>query len=162
MSTSLFSYVAVLQAIMKMLGLYDGAVDGLWGPKCVDAIKEWARDESFDPAMPTLGAIFVAPCRLPKGLTWVKRQGVYFIDYSLLPSADKAKVDALLAEYKPVTNSAIHEQHDIDGDAPVQQAAAKVPTKPVQPVTTQSQQPATPVKESTVEGTADKAATEAK
>ena len=94
MSTSLFSYVAVLQAIMKMLGLYDGAVDGLWGPKCVDAIKEWARDESFDPAMPTLGAIFVAPCRLPKGLTWVKRQGVYFIDYSLLPSADKAKVDA--------------------------------------------------------------------
>lgn len=158
MSTSLFNYVALLQAIMKMLGLYDGAIDGLWGPKCVEAIKEWAKDASFDPAMPTLGAIFVPPCRLPKGLSWVRRQGVYQIDYSLLPATDKAKVDAYLAEYKPVTNAAVHAQHDIEGDAPaptpvekVQQAAV---TKPVQSPT--------PVKESTVDGTANAAATEAK
>ena len=140
MSTSLFSYVAVLQAIMKVFGVYDGAIDGLWGPKCVDAIKDWARDDSFDPAIPTMGSIFVPLCRLPKGLSWVKKQGVYQIDYSLLRAADKEKVKQYLSEYKPITVSAVHDQHDTEHDTPqvaVIQPAAKAAApvaKPTQPV----------------------------
>lgn len=101
--------LATQQAVMKMRGFYDGAIDGSWGPKSVTAMRDWSMDESFDPALPTRGYPLSSPSRLPKGLVW-KPGAANTISYALLPEADRAAVDALLATFEPLTASAINDQ----------------------------------------------------
>ena len=118
--------LATMQAVMRVLGYYDGAVDGVWGPKCVTAIRSWECDDSFDPALPTRGYPITYPSRLPKGLTWQPGAGTKIM-FSGLPAEQAAKVKELLEAYTPITSS--------DIDAALDPApAAKVEAAKVEPV----------------------------
>lgn len=101
--------LAIQQAVMTVRGFYDGAIDGSWGPKSVTAMRIWEMDASFDPALPTRGYPLSSPSRLPKGLVW--RSGASnTITYALLPAEERARVDALLATFDPLTASVINDQ----------------------------------------------------
>lgn len=100
--------IATLQAVMRVRGLYDGDIDGVWGPKCVSALKEWERDASFDPALPTRGMMFQPTNRLPKGLMWKPGRGLSIL-FAGLPSAESVEVQRLLdSEYVPLTADMIN------------------------------------------------------
>ena len=62
-----------IQVIMTFLGFYDGACDGVWGPKCIAAKRKWEFDDSFEPAVPSNGLPFTGRDRLPKGLIYMHR-----------------------------------------------------------------------------------------
>lgn len=62
-----------IQVIMTFLGFYDGACDGVWGPKCIAAKRKWEYDDSFEPAVPSNGLPFTGRDRLPKGLIYMHR-----------------------------------------------------------------------------------------
>lgn len=62
-----------IQVIMTFLGFYDGACDGVWGPKCIAAKRKWEFDDSFEPAVPSNGLPFTGKDRLPKGLIYLHR-----------------------------------------------------------------------------------------
>lgn len=110
--------IAVIQAVMTVRGLYDGAIDGVWGPKCVSAIRDWERDDSFDPALPTKGMMFQAPGRLPKGLMWKPGRSLTIM-YSSLPADEAAEVTRLLeTEYAPLTNDIINKALEEGAEAP--------------------------------------------
>lgn len=110
--------IAVIQAVMTVRGLYDGAIDGVWGPKCVSAIRDWERDDSFDPALPTKGMMFQAPGRLPKGLMWKPGRSLTIM-YSSLPADEAAEVTRLLeTEYAPLTNDIINKALENGAEAP--------------------------------------------
>lgn len=110
--------IAVIQAVMTVRGLYDGAIDGVWGPKCVSAIRDWERDDSFDPALPTKGMMFQAPGRLPKGLMWKPGRSLTIM-YSSLPADESAEVTRLLeTEYAPLTNDIINKALEEGAEAP--------------------------------------------
>lgn len=110
--------IAVIQAVMTVRGLYDGAIDGVWGPKCVSAIRDWERDDSFDPALPTKGMMFQAPGRLPKGLMWKPGRSLTIM-YSSLPADEAAEVTRLLeTEYAPLTNDIINKALEDGAEAP--------------------------------------------
>lgn len=110
--------IAVIQAAMTVRGLYDGAIDGVWGPKCVSAIRDWERDDSFDPALPTKGMMFQAPGRLPKGLMWKPGRSLTIM-YSSLPADEAAEVTRLLeTEYAPLTNDIINKALEEGAEAP--------------------------------------------
>lgn len=110
--------IAVVQAVMRVRNLYDGAIDGVWGPKCVASIRDWERDESFDPALPTKGMMFQAPGRLPKGLMWKPGRGLSIM-YAALPAAEAAEVTRLLeTEYAPLTNDMINDALKEGAEAP--------------------------------------------
>ena len=110
--------IAVIQAAMTVRGLYDGAIDGVWGPKCVPAIRDWERDDSFDPALPTKGMMFQAPGRLPKGLMWKPGRSLTIM-YSSLPADEAAEVTRLLeTEYAPLTNDIINKALEEGAEAP--------------------------------------------
>lgn len=125
MSTTVCSYIAVLQAAMQAKGFYDGAIDGVWGPKCCDAINLWASDESFDPALPTRGQVIVYPKKLPKGLSWSTVQGKIGINYALFSEADKLK--QALDKYVPVTVEAVTSAFDGKTTSPQSQATQAAP-----------------------------------
>ena len=62
-----------IQIIMTYLGFYDGACDGVWGPKCIAAKRKWEFDDSFEPAVPSNGLPFTGRDRLPKGLIYMHK-----------------------------------------------------------------------------------------
>jgi peptidoglycan hydrolase-like protein with peptidoglycan-binding domain len=43
------------QQILTHLGFYNGKIDGRWGPKTIEAKKEYERDPRYKPAVPTYG-----------------------------------------------------------------------------------------------------------
>ncbi len=43
------------QCILKGLGFYTGALDGIWGPKSIAAMRQWESTPSFKPAIPNDG-----------------------------------------------------------------------------------------------------------
>lgn len=129
--------LAIQQAVMKVRGFYDGAIDGSWGPKAVNAMRDWSLDASFDPALPTRGYPLSSPSRLPKGLVW--QPGVAnTISYALLPEAERKEVDALLATFEPLTASAINDQ--LEPKQEVKPVEVKTEVQPTPPPTQQNQQ----------------------
>lgn len=94
---------AVIQAVMMVKGVYDGEIDGLWGPLSQDAIRVWATDTSFDPALPTRGQPFTIGQKLPKGLSWRMKDGEQQIVWDGMPKGEAAKVDELMSKYQPLT-----------------------------------------------------------
>lgn len=56
------------QAIMKALGFYDGQLDGIWGPRTIEAKQRWEFSGKFAPAIPNRGLPFKAKDKLPGGI----------------------------------------------------------------------------------------------
>ncbi len=57
------------QLILKQLGFYRGAVDGIWGPATIAAKKAMERS-GFAPGIPNGGLPFSVSAKLPKGLSF--------------------------------------------------------------------------------------------
>lgn len=68
-----------IQVIMTFLGWYDGVCDGVWGPKCIAAKRQWEFDDSFEPAVPSNGLPFTGRDRLPKGLTYMRGKNLEIV-----------------------------------------------------------------------------------
>lgn len=46
------------QEIMKALGFYHGKIEGIWGPKSIDAKKKFEASPTFSPGIPKNGMPF--------------------------------------------------------------------------------------------------------
>lgn len=62
------------QAVLKHLGFYKGAVDGIWSEKTIAAKQQFEFKREFSPAIPNNGLPFGLSDRLPKGI-YFKRVG---------------------------------------------------------------------------------------
>ncbi len=56
------------QQILAHFGFYNGKIDGRWGPKTVEAKKEYERDKRFKPAVPNFGQPISSKPPYPTGL----------------------------------------------------------------------------------------------
>lgn len=57
------------QLIMHCLGFYNGALDGIWGPKSIEAKKRFEASPKFMPAIPANGMPFAGRAPFPNGIT---------------------------------------------------------------------------------------------
>lgn len=57
------------QQILKALGFYHGKIDGIWGPKSIDAKKKFEASPSFPPGIPNNGMPFRDNGPYPAGVT---------------------------------------------------------------------------------------------
>lgn len=56
------------QAILAHYGYYKGKLDGIWGPDCIAAKREFETDPAFKPAYPNNGLPFNLDQPLPDGV----------------------------------------------------------------------------------------------
>jgi hypothetical protein len=56
------------QEILKLKGFYSGVIDGIWGPKCIEAKSKYETDRAFAPGLPNRGLPFADQGPYPKGL----------------------------------------------------------------------------------------------
>lgn len=56
------------QAILKALGYYDGAIDGIWSTKTVEAKKKFEFRKEFMPGIPNSGLPFADQGPYPRGI----------------------------------------------------------------------------------------------
>ncbi len=56
------------QAIMAAKNLYNGKIDGIWGPKTIAAKQKWERGGKFAPAIPNNGLPLDDRATLPPGV----------------------------------------------------------------------------------------------
>lgn len=56
------------QELLKALGYYHGSVDGIWGPKTIQAKKEFESTKNFNPGIPNNGLPFKLDGPFPKGI----------------------------------------------------------------------------------------------
>lgn len=56
------------QALMKVYGFYNGAIDGIWGPASIAAKKAFEASPSFKPGYPNNGMPFKNTGPFPKGI----------------------------------------------------------------------------------------------
>lgn len=64
-----FAQLVRQQIILKGLGFYKGAIDGVWGPETIDAKKRFERDMSYLPGLPNNGLPFPGHKPFPSGMT---------------------------------------------------------------------------------------------
>lgn len=57
------------QEILKALGFYSGAVDGVWGPISIKAMQNFESDPEFVPGIPNNGMPFRERPPYPRGIT---------------------------------------------------------------------------------------------
>lgn len=57
------------QEILKALGFYNGAIDGIWGPKSIAAMKTFEAKPEFKPAVPNHGLPLGDQGPYPAGIT---------------------------------------------------------------------------------------------
>lgn len=122
-----------LQVIMTMLGLYDGACDGVWGPKCIEAKRKWEMMDEFEPATPSNGLPFNGRGKLPKGMNW----GFKSLDI-IWDQWDQEKADAILKEKGALLTTDLVHAHAV---GEVAEARKAVEAEPVATVNTVSQEP---------------------
>lgn len=122
-----------LQVIMTMLGLYDGACDGVWGPKCIEAKRKWEMMDEFEPATPSNGLPFNGRGKLPKGMNY----GYKTLDI-LWDQWDQEKADAILKDKGALLTTDVIHEHAVGEVAKARQAAE---AEPVATVNTVSQAP---------------------
>ncbi len=58
------------QQVLAHLGYYKGRIDGIWGPKCIAAKKEF-ESMGFAPGLPNGGLPFAARGPYPKGVMMI-------------------------------------------------------------------------------------------
>lgn len=56
------------QLILQVLGFYNGKLDGIWGPKTVEAKKAFERSTKFNPGIPNNGLPFPNMGPYPRGI----------------------------------------------------------------------------------------------
>lgn len=105
-----------IQVIMTFLGYYDGVCDGVWGPKCIAAKRQWEYEDSFEPAVPSNGDPFTGRDRLPKGLMYARGNGLKIVCLRMT-SEDSEKI--LKEKGELVTTDHI-EKHFSNPEAEVQ------------------------------------------
>ena len=66
---SSFAQLVRQQLILKGVGYYKGAIDGLWGPLSIEAKKEFERDPTFLPGLPNGGLPFADHKPYPAGIS---------------------------------------------------------------------------------------------
>lgn len=126
-----------IQVIMTFLGYYDGVCDGVWGPKCIAAKRQWEYDDSFEPAVPTNGDPFTGRDRLPKGLMYARGTGLKIVCLRMKPE----DAEKILSEKGNLITTDHIEKHFSDPQAEI---------KVVKPVAAVAVQPA-PIVSSHVE-----------
>lgn len=57
------------QEIMRGMGFYYGVIDGIWGPKSIEAKKRYESDATFTPGIPNNGMPFGSRPPYPRGVT---------------------------------------------------------------------------------------------
>ena len=78
------------QAVLKHFGFYEGRLDGIWGPKTIEAKKIFEGDTKFKPGLPNNGLPFKDTGPYPKGVT---------MDYrGRLPMIQCEGIEALLSD----------------------------------------------------------------
>lgn len=66
------------QVVLKLLGYYNGPIDGVWGPDTIKAKKNFEHSGKFHPCMPNSGLPFAAKGPYPNGL-YINGQGLLSI-----------------------------------------------------------------------------------
>lgn len=66
--------IARQQQILTYLGYYSGKIDGIWGPKCIEAKKQFENLRAFVPGLPNGGLPFADQPPYPKGIIRGKYQ----------------------------------------------------------------------------------------
>lgn len=56
------------QQVLTHLGYYAGKIDGIWGPKCIEAKKAFENSGKFNPGLPNGGLPFADKPPYPKGI----------------------------------------------------------------------------------------------
>lgn len=110
------------QLIMTMLGYYDGVCDGVWGPKCVAAKRQWEFEDNFEPAVPSNGLPFVGRGKLPRGMNYTHKG----LDI-LWDKWDQSRAEEILASEKGQMLTA---QHVHDHVMQAQEQAQDVTVEP--------------------------------
>src|SRR5574343_1863322 len=64
------------QEIMQALGFYTGKIDGIWGPKTIEAKKKWELSGKFSPGLPNMGLPLADRGPYPKGVFLDKASGL--------------------------------------------------------------------------------------
>lgn len=64
------------QEIMKALGFYTGQIDGVWGPKTIEAKKKWELSGKFAPGLPNFGLPLSDRGPYPRGVFLDKASGL--------------------------------------------------------------------------------------
>lgn len=65
------------QEILAVKGFYKGALDGIWGPKTIEAKISWEMHPSFTPGIPNRGLPFGDKGPYPKGLLRNRVDGMF-------------------------------------------------------------------------------------
>jgi len=107
-----------IQVIMTFLGYYDGVCDGVWGPKCIAAKRQWEYDDSFEPAVPSNGDPFTGRDRLPKGLMYARGNGLKIVCLRM----SKEEAEKILKEKGELVTTDHIEKHFSDPEAEIQSA----------------------------------------
>lgn len=95
-----------IQVIMTMMDLYDGACDGVWGPKCIAAKAKWELMDEFEPGVPSNGLPFNGRGKLPAGLMYAhKGLDIIWVKW------DQAKADEILAAKGALLTKQIVHEH---------------------------------------------------
>ena len=94
------------QAILKALGYYVGAIDGIWGPKTVAAMQEFEVSPGFKPGTPNHGMPLSLTPPYPAVITRDYadfRAGLLTCEqlYQSKPPADVPKVDEAMVVKEP-------------------------------------------------------------
>ncbi len=59
------------QEVLTKLGYYRGKIDGIWGPACIEAKKDFELDSSFRPGYPNNGLPFDVTNPIPVDTYWL-------------------------------------------------------------------------------------------
>ncbi|QYW03823.1 hypothetical protein pEaSNUABM46_00180 [Erwinia phage pEa_SNUABM_46] len=104
-----------LQVIMTMLDLYDGACDGVWGPKCIAAKRKWELMDEFEPGVPSNGLPFNGRGKLPQGFMYAhKGLDILWVKW------DQERADQILAEKGALLTKQIVHEHVVGATAAVE------------------------------------------
>lgn len=83
------------QEIMQAKGFYTGTLDGIWGPKTVEAKKKWEMHPSFAPGLPNYGLPLANKGPYPKGVTFDKAAGLLTcVELEMKKEKESAKATA--------------------------------------------------------------------
>jgi peptidoglycan hydrolase-like protein with peptidoglycan-binding domain len=106
------------QQILTYLGYYGGHIDGIWGPKTIEAKKAFESSGKFKPGIPNSGSPFSFTPPFPHKLSLDADYMMHIIDVedSALPPVDDSVAELVKQEREKV--------------APVEKPVAKVDLTP--------------------------------
>lgn len=82
------------QEIMQSLGYYNGKIDGIWGPKTIEAKIKWEMSGKFNPALPNNGLPFGDKGPFPRGVYREPKTGLLSCPQYELVVQERAKKNA--------------------------------------------------------------------